>query len=303
MKLHQINVNALFNYDPETGALTWRANRGRRVKAGTRAGTRTRNGIIRVGIKGYTYMAAKIIWLMQKNEVPEGQIKFRDGDTTNLSWDNMYHVPRPLKTDERAIYQREYMRKRRAQAARNRTLHNDNPTSINNNVFWNDRVKRWEVGYIDDHGLVDRNRVCYASRQQMRAEAFARSYASDALFVLNNIKLPPPVKDFGRACAGRSGIPLAEILDTFIHNPRTGKIFLRHGAPRADSPRSNIGIRVDKAAPSGNRSVSFHGFRLPAASLAWFLNFYEWPDRGEMKHLDGNVANNKRVNLKRVVKG
>jgi hypothetical protein len=91
MSFTQEEVRKLFDYDAETGALTWREG-GKGRKIWKPAGTLTKNGInVKVGAK--LIFAHRIIWIWWHGDdgLPEGkQIAHKDGDKTNNTLANLY---------------------------------------------------------------------------------------------------------------------------------------------------------------------------------------------------------------------
>lgn len=57
-------VRYLFDYSPE-GVLTWRANRGKRARAGAVAGSRARDGFV-ITIDGKKYTRRRLVWAWWK---------------------------------------------------------------------------------------------------------------------------------------------------------------------------------------------------------------------------------------------
>ncbi len=82
-------VNELFDYDPETGALTWKVSRSSRIQVGALAGTLGANGRRYVLIKGVSYLVHRVIWLICRGEWPKGNVAPLDGDHLNLRFANL----------------------------------------------------------------------------------------------------------------------------------------------------------------------------------------------------------------------
>lgn len=83
-KLHE-----LLKYDPVTGVLTWKVDRGL-AKVGNPAGCTNDLGYILVGIDGRLYRAHRIIWAMVHGECPpELEIDHKDRDPSNNRLDNL----------------------------------------------------------------------------------------------------------------------------------------------------------------------------------------------------------------------
>lgn len=81
-------LNKQFNYDPETGILTWKfSKKGRRTNQAL--GNLNSGGYLRVGVNYQEYLVHRIIWTMVKGEWPVTDIDHIDGVTTNNKWDNL----------------------------------------------------------------------------------------------------------------------------------------------------------------------------------------------------------------------
>lgn len=78
-------IFSILSYDPESGQLTWRADRGR-VFAGQRAGSPNHSRgktYIQVKIDGFFYKAHQLAWLFCYGEWPDTNIDHIDGNGAN----------------------------------------------------------------------------------------------------------------------------------------------------------------------------------------------------------------------------
>lgn len=67
-------LNDLLSYNPETGELRWKKNRGRMAKAGDIAGRITTHGYRYLKVKCVGYMAHRICWAIHYNQdITNGQ--------------------------------------------------------------------------------------------------------------------------------------------------------------------------------------------------------------------------------------
>lgn len=74
----------LWNYDPETGLLTWRVNAPPRRRAGECAGGLDKgSGYWRVGWAGRYYYLHRVAWLIVYGEWPKGILDHEDTDRGN----------------------------------------------------------------------------------------------------------------------------------------------------------------------------------------------------------------------------
>ncbi|SHI79436.1 HNH endonuclease [Aureimonas altamirensis DSM 21988] len=81
-------LHDMLRYDPETGALYWRRAVGPK-KAGSLVAKASPDGYVRIGIKGRTYSAHRVIWKMMTGSDPVAEIDHRDGDRSNNMWANL----------------------------------------------------------------------------------------------------------------------------------------------------------------------------------------------------------------------
>jgi hypothetical protein len=83
-------VRDLFDYNPETGTLTWikcASNKSRFVNC--IAGTKDSKGYLIVKIRRKLYKQHRIAWLWMTGRWPEAEIDHKDRDPANNRWDNL----------------------------------------------------------------------------------------------------------------------------------------------------------------------------------------------------------------------
>jgi hypothetical protein len=78
-------VRQLFDYDPATGALTWKACASKKAATliGKRAGSVRGHGYRYVGVDGRDYGEHRIVWLWVHGEWPTKHIDHKNGDGTD----------------------------------------------------------------------------------------------------------------------------------------------------------------------------------------------------------------------------
>lgn len=63
-------VRELFDYNADTGVLSWKRPNGRRIRAGDVAGTPHTNGYLTCKIAGQTYLVHRLVWMHAHGEWP-----------------------------------------------------------------------------------------------------------------------------------------------------------------------------------------------------------------------------------------
>jgi HNH endonuclease/AP2 domain len=81
-------AHQLFDYDPETGIVTRKVDRGDRFKAGERVGTPA-HGYLQTRFNGRTVYLHRLIWLMRTGSWPDRGIDHTNGDPADNRWANL----------------------------------------------------------------------------------------------------------------------------------------------------------------------------------------------------------------------
>jgi hypothetical protein len=115
----------LLDYNPETGAFTWRVGRTGTARAGTQAGWATNRGYIAVKVKNRQYSAHRLAWLMAYGVWPQEFIDHIDGNPTNNRLDNLREASH-------------------TENSRNRRIQSRN-TSGFKGVYWNKAARKWHA--------------------------------------------------------------------------------------------------------------------------------------------------------------
>ena len=85
-------LRELLEYDPETGAFTWRVSTSNRVRAGSVAGHLHSKWYINIQIDGRLYLAHRLAWLYIHGAWPEAEIDHIDDDPSNNRLANLREV-------------------------------------------------------------------------------------------------------------------------------------------------------------------------------------------------------------------
>lgn len=86
-------IRERFNYNPNTGELTYRSNQppfGKQGKTAIFFNPQIQASL--VSLKGRSHSASRIIWLYTYGEFPKCQLMFKDGDPQNLKLSNLVEI-------------------------------------------------------------------------------------------------------------------------------------------------------------------------------------------------------------------
>jgi hypothetical protein len=108
-ELTAAEVRQIFNYDPETGWLTYRTPR-RGVTVGRRAGSIDTNGYRYIGVRGQYFTAQRLAWVHATGEWPDSDVRFRNGDKDDTSIRNLFQ---PIGVQTIPVLRREHQKKDR----------------------------------------------------------------------------------------------------------------------------------------------------------------------------------------------
>lgn len=86
-------ARALLKYNPRTGALTWKVDKGR-ARAGDPAGHLDSSGYVKLRIDQAPYWAHRVIWLIVTGEWPKEVIDHRNCVRSDNRWRNLRDVSR-----------------------------------------------------------------------------------------------------------------------------------------------------------------------------------------------------------------
>lgn len=148
-------VHALIAYDPITGHLTWKADRGK-VKAGDPAGSASdSHGYLSVRVNYRSYLAHRLAWFLTHGEFPKNKLDHINGDRHDNRLANL-----------REVSDRDN--------ARNSAMNTKNTSGVVG-VSWHAARGKWRanitVGRQQKHlGLFDSFDEAVAVRRQAEAE-------------------------------------------------------------------------------------------------------------------------------------
>ena len=122
MIISQEYLKSIFTY--ESGCLYWKIKVGARAAIGSKAGCEHSNGYIGIGLNEKSYLAHRLIFLIEKGYLPEF-LDHADGDKLNNRIENL----------------RECTKSQNRQNSKT-SKHN---TSGTKGVDWNKRVQKWRA--------------------------------------------------------------------------------------------------------------------------------------------------------------
>lgn len=101
--LTQALVNSLFLYDPNTGCVTHKINKGK-VKAGSRAGSVSKTGARYLRVQGKKELEHRIIWLMVYGHLPPKEVDHINHERGDNRIDNLRCVGHPENMQNKSAY-------------------------------------------------------------------------------------------------------------------------------------------------------------------------------------------------------
>jgi len=87
--LTQERLKELLEYDPETGVFVWLQTTSNRVKVGSVAGCRRRDGYLLIRLDGKLYLGHRLAWLYVHGEWPANVIDHIDQNKSNNAISNL----------------------------------------------------------------------------------------------------------------------------------------------------------------------------------------------------------------------
>jgi len=85
----QEELKRLVSYNPRTGVFVWLKNIRKSCELGSSAG-RMMGGMMKMNIAGKQRLLSRLAFIYMEGYDSINQIKYKDGDKTNISWANLY---------------------------------------------------------------------------------------------------------------------------------------------------------------------------------------------------------------------
>lgn len=82
-------IREYLEYNPTTGVLIWKLDRGKKVKAGDLAGTDNGIGYLAVKLDGKSFKVHRVAWFLKTGSWPTGVIDHINHVRSDNRWDNL----------------------------------------------------------------------------------------------------------------------------------------------------------------------------------------------------------------------
>lgn len=96
-------IREILHYDPDTGVFTWRVPKGKRVKAGSVAGSMESDGYVRIKIDDRKYRSHRLAWLYVNGCWPIDQLDHINGSRSDNRIANLREATNSENQQNRAM--------------------------------------------------------------------------------------------------------------------------------------------------------------------------------------------------------
>ena len=297
-------VDTYLRYEPETGDLRWKTTRGARARQGDFAGVLNNQGYVVVTLVGKKYLGHYLAWYLYHGEWPAGRLTLKSSRKpgltptqvidarSDLRIENIDLASKHLASTPTAERQRHYARHRAHRARLMDEHRRTSGVSRYDNVRYDNATARWVVYSIPaDYTESEVPVLGYHEQRDAEETAYEVRANLNALQDANGKDLPPPLLDPQTAAsrAGFKGPTLGDVVNDMAYDPARGAIFWRNGSRR--------GFSATQPTTGKTLIIPYHGWKLPAHSVAWFIAHGEWPVRGELNPVDEDWHNIRLANL------
>ncbi len=286
---------AALDCDPETGDLVWLDPPSRRVAIGSLAGTLNRAGRVVVGFAGRQYQGAHLAWFFYHDgQWPTQQVRFRNGNPSDLTRDNLISGPAAYSDTPKAAQMRRYrqrLKERKAPPPEEKSSL-ETVTFSYNGYDYDPKVKKQVRGKVWCARAVHDLKIVLATFQtRQEAEAYAIAAANGYAFVQAH-PVPTDLANPG-AKAGKPDpaiLTLQEAHGLFAYDETSGAFYRRW-------PDIWVGTPAEYFNDRKRPFLRARGRQYTAGMMAWFLKTGQWPGRKQIAYRDKNPRNTAFTNL------
>lgn len=82
-------IREFLSYNEETGQIVWTKDKGKKIKAGSVAGSNNGIGYLAIKFNGKNFKAHRIAWLLKTGQWPVGVIDHINRDRSDNRWENL----------------------------------------------------------------------------------------------------------------------------------------------------------------------------------------------------------------------
>lgn len=82
-------LREMLEYEPVSGAITWRQKPNRKIVTGAQAGSRRKDGYVEISLDGVSMLAHRVAWALMHGEWPTELVDHKDRDPSNNRFSNL----------------------------------------------------------------------------------------------------------------------------------------------------------------------------------------------------------------------
>ncbi len=283
-------LHRLLHYNKQTGAFHWNAHKPPRIIKGKEAGTIDSAGYRIITIDGQKIPAQYVAWAMIYGEWPKGRLRLLNAQDSTLAPEtrrllradcrisNIVPAHQVLSLNPVSVASRarlaERQQERRQDEADNRRLGSDVL-----GVVWDSAQHLWLA--FNRFDPMHPNHIVGRAKTMKQAERMSIRWHENRRYV-DEHPSPPTKAKWQQLTAGYRAETLAYIHNVLCYAPDIGRFIWRRRQWKTDHVRGldeRAGFDAVEFTTTGTPIINLHGRRYPAAAMAYFMTYEQWPER------------------------